>query len=87
MYKYFLYINCLYNEGHNNSDTRRILGEWLKINVGREGNARDYLCDSDWAWSLTTYMYDTNPAGIYFKHPEDMLRFKLTFGGDTGKNH
>ena len=83
MLPHFQYIKSLYDEGHNNARIKLVIVEWLRINVGQEGNARNPLNDDKWAWSLTKYLDNVNPVGIYFKHSEDQLRFKLTLGGEN----
>ena len=85
MLPHFLYINSLYDEEKNNSDIKQGWTEWLIVNIGKEGNASNSLCDDNWAWSLTRYRDNTSPVGIYFKNSEDMLRFKITFGGSSDR--
>lgn len=84
---HFQYITSMYGSDlSRNVDTVRYLNEWLRINVGKQGDARDTTEDFDWAWSLTSYLIPQQRStpnrdwtGIYFKRPEDRLRFRLTF--------
>lgn len=84
---HFQYITFLYgNNGARNVRRMQEIGEWLRINVGREGNARSPNDDFDWAWSLTSCMVSIDSSttnrdwkGIYFKRSEDKLRFRLSF--------
>lgn len=83
---HFQYITFLYGkDGAENIKRMLEIKEWLRINVGKEGDARKPDEDFDWAWSLTSYhMIMTDRVnrdwkGIYFKRSEDKLRFRLSF--------
>ncbi len=84
---HFQYITFLYgNNGAWNVRRMQEIGEWLRINVGVEGNARNPDEEFDWAWSLTSYLVSRDQSetnrdwqGIYFKRSEDKLRFRLSF--------
>ena len=84
---HFQYITFLYgNNGAINVRKMREIEEWLRINVGVEGDARKPNEPFDWAWSLTAYLISPDMSrtnrdwrGIYFKRSEDKLRFRLSF--------
>ena len=82
----FQYITDLYDEGDRNSDIQLLIQDWLRINVGKEGNARDIDDDCNWAWALTKYYDNKSPVGIYFRHSEDQLRFRLSFNIGYGRS-
>jgi len=85
---YFQYITKLYEDDRDYRDsltTARTIGEWLRINIGKEGSARESYSDYDWAWSLTTYSHGAAPVGIYFKDSQSQLRFRLSFSIDYGR--
>ena len=84
---YYQNIAFLYGKNaHLNLRRTKEIGEWLRINVGVEGNARHEDEEFDWAWSLTSYLVSRDQSetnrdwrGIYFKRSEDILRFRLSF--------
>lgn len=80
----FQYITDLYDKGHDNNRTRLVIQEWLRVNVGTEGDARTNDVTT-WAWSLTKYIDNRCPVGIYFGNTEDQLRFRLSFNIGHGR--
>ena len=82
---HFQYITELYEDGKGSVTIARAIGEWLRINVGREGSARESCTDYDWAWSLTSYSHGSTPIGIYFRDTQDQMRFRLSFNLGFGR--
>jgi hypothetical protein len=83
---HFQYITELYKDNKGSVTTARIIGEWLRVNVGEEGSAREPSNKFDWAWSLTSHSHGSAPVGIYFVRPEDKTRFRLSFGIRQGRS-
>lgn len=84
---HFQYITELYvyEDSRGALTTAKVIGEWLRINIGREGSARESYTDYDWAWSLTSYSHGSAPVGIYFRDTQDQMRFRLSFNLGFGR--
>ncbi len=84
---HFQYITFLYGKDNiRNARAASEIGEWLRINVGVQGDARKPDEEFDWAWSLSSVSISPDVSktnrdwkGIYFKKSEDKLRFRLSF--------